>query len=566
VYILKSVSGLITLISAIAVIITALVITTVSSVMNYYNEVDLVGKSAQMTAMGVAAYIDGDMAEEIIALGEIPEDKLALWQRQKENADRALERLESENAIYLYVMTPIDEDGNTHYYISADDRDGTVDFWAEEPADTFDAELFDIVIGKGEYFHGGIFESGDYGLCLSGYAPVLNSAGEPVAGVGMDFAADAVIGKTIRFIVISAASAVLLLIIELILIAYTVKKRISKPVLKLTEYADAIASGDTTVEIEESNRKDEIALLSNSFAELVRFTKIQADEISRISGGDLTTQIAVRDKRDTVGNALCDMENSLKTLIGKIMLYAESISAGANELDDTSAEFSQNAESSVRLVADIKNTVSEFLSEIDTISKKAEDEANVGMKTTEVTLEGRRKMEELSAAGTVIQVSGEDIGSVIKLIDEIAFQTNILALNASVEAARAGVHGKGFAVVAEEVRNLAAKSAGAAKDSQNLITVTVEKAAAGAAACISAEAYFDKITEAVKTSNDGVMSLSKEIRTLDDHLTAIGRDIDTISDIMNANAENTKSVVELSIRLKDTSENLSEQAGVFKLK
>jgi methyl-accepting chemotaxis protein len=562
---LKSVSGLITLISAIAVAFTALVITTISSVMNYYNEVDLVGQSAQMTAMGVASFIDGDMAEEIIALGEIPEDKQALWEKQKANADVALKKLETENAIYLYVMSPIDEDGNTHYYISADDRDGWIPFWTEEPADTFDAELFDIVIGEGEYFHGGIFESGDYGLCLSGYAPVFNSAGEPVAGVGMDFAADAVIGKTIQFIIISAGSAILLLIIEIILIAYIVKKRISVPVRELTGYADAVAAGDTTVEISPIIRRDEIAVLKKSFMDLVKFTKIQADEISRIAAGDLTTQIEVRNQKDTVGNALSDMEKSLKTLIGKITLYAESISAGANELDNTSAQFSENAENSVRLVADIKNTVDEFLSEINAIAAKAEDEANAGLKTTEITLEGRRKMEELSAAVTDIKVSGEEIGSVIKLIDEIAFQTNILALNASVEAARAGVHGKGFAVVAEEVRNLAAKSAGAAKDSQNLITVTVEKAAAGAAVCLEAESYFDKITDSVKSENEGILSLSKEIRTLDSKLSSIGRDIDTISGIMNANAESTKSVSELSLKLKETSENLSEQAGVFKL-
>jgi methyl-accepting chemotaxis protein len=533
--------------------------------MNYYNEVDIVGKSAQMTAMGVAAYIDGDMAEEIIALGEIPEDKQALWEKQKENADLALERLENENAIYLYVMSPLDENGNTHYYISADDRNGWIPFWSEEPADTFDAELFDVVIGEGEYFHGGIFESGDYGLCLSGYAPVFNSAGEPVAGVGMDFAADEVIGKTIQFITISAGSAVLLLIIEIILIAYIIKKRISEPIKQLTGYADAVAAGDTTVEISPIVRRDEIAVLKKSFMDLVKFTKIQADEISRIAAGDLTTQIAVRNKKDTVGNALSDMENSLKSLIGKITLYAESISAGANELDSTSAEFSQNAESSVRLVSDIKNTVNEFLFEINAIAKKAENEAEAGVKTTEITLEGRRKMEELSAAVTDIKVSGEEIGSVIKLIDEIAFQTNILALNASVEAARAGIHGKGFAVVAEEVRNLAAKRAGAAKDSQNLITVTVEKAAAGASVCLEAESYFDKITDSVKSQNDGILSLSKEIRTLDSRLSAIGRDIDTISDIMNANAESTKSIAELSVSLKSTSENLTEQAGVFKL-
>jgi methyl-accepting chemotaxis protein len=563
---MKSVSSLITLISAIAVTLTALLIIIISSVITYYDEVDMVGKSAMMSAMGVAAYIDGDLADEIIKLGEITPEQLPLWEDQKKDADDALKRLEMEHAIYLYVVTPEDSEGNTHYYLSADDRDGSIDFWTEEPADIFDPELYEIVLGKGEYFNGGIFQSGEYGLCLSGYAPVFNSAGKPVAAVGIDFEADEVISKITEFIIMSTASAAVLLVIELLLIAFIVKKKIASPINELKGYADAVAAGDTKLKITGIDGQNEIAQLKKSFSEVVRLTDTQAEEIQRISSGDLTTDIEIISSKDTVGNALATMENSLKTLIGKITDYAGAITINADELDNAAEEFNQNAESSVRSVEDIRETVGTFLREINAIAKKAEDEANNGSQTVEVTLSGKEKMEQLTAAVSDIKDSGQQIGSVIKLIDDIAFQTNILALNASVEAARAGVHGKGFAVVAEEVRNLASKSAQAAKDSQNLITVTIEKAGAGAAVCLEAEHYFDRITESVKGSSEGVMNLSKEIRLLDDHLTAIGRNIDTIAGIMNANAENTKSVVDLSARLKDTSENLSEQAGVFKLK
>jgi methyl-accepting chemotaxis protein len=175
-------------------------------------------------------------------------------------------------------------------------------------------------------------------------------------------------------------------------------------------------------------------------------------------------------------------------------------------------------------------------------------------------------MEELSAAVADIKESGQRIGSVIKIIDDIAFQTNILALNASVEAARAGVHGKGFAVVAEEVRNLAAKSADAAKESQKLISITVEKASAGAAVCGDAESYFDRISDNVKASNSGILDLSNEIRTLNLTIEAIGRDIETLSAVLDANMNDIGKINSLSTDLKETSANLSEQANVFKLK
>lgn len=563
---MKSVSTMVTFISATAIILTALVLMIIASVTSYNIQTDTVGKGAEMSAMGIAAFIDGDLADEVIQAGEIPPERLADWEDQKRRIDDALMKLEENHAIYLYVMTPIDENGNTHYYLSAIDRTGDIPFWTEEAADVFDTELFEVVIGEGKNFHGGIFDSGDYGWLLSGYAPVFNSDGKAVAGVGLDMEIGQVTDKVTSFVIVCSISAVLLLIIEIILIAMVVRRKITNPVKELTGYAKAVASGNTNIEITEVTGQNEISELKRSFISLINVEKLQSAEIKRIASGDLTTEIDVRNTNDTVGNSLVMMEQSLRGLIEKITLYAASINDNTYEFDSAAAEFAHNAENGVRSVGMIKDTADDFRKEINTIAAKAETEAEKCMKTSAVTDDGKNKMEELTLAVADIKDSGLQIGNVIKLIDDIAFQTNILALNASVEAARAGVHGKGFAVVAEEVRNLAAKSADAAKESQKLITVTVQKAGTGAAVCAEAESFFDRISDNVKASNTGILNLSEEIRKLNLSIESINRDIESLSAVLSSNARDTDTINRLSESLKQTSADLSKQANVFKVK
>jgi methyl-accepting chemotaxis protein len=554
-----------TFLSASSVILTALVIIIITSVTTYNIEMDSAGQTAEMTAMGIASFIDGDLAEEIMTAGEIPPDKLSAWEDQKARMDKALADLEINNAIFLYAMTPVNEDGKTHYYLSADDREADIPFWEEEDADVFDTELFELVIGKGEFYHGGIFDSGDYGMLLSGYAPVFNSQGKPILGVGLDMAVDQVTDNVLDFILICSVSAILLLIVEIIVITAIIKRKVANPINELSGYAKAVASGNTGIKITEVTGNNEISELKRSFKSLLEVEDVQSAEIERIASGDLTADIAVRSKSDTVGNALAVMEKSLRALISKITAYADSINNNTYEFDKATEELSEGVASGVRSVDMIKDAAGELRKDINVIAGKAITEADNCMKTVAVTDEGKNKMEELSAAVADIKDSGQQIGRVIKLIDDIAFQTNILALNASVEAARAGVHGKGFAVVAEEVRNLAAKSAEAAKESQKLITITVEKASAGAARAGEAESYFDRISDNVKASNTGILDLSSEIRTLNVTIESIGRDIETLSAVLGNNMNDIGRINSLSSGLKETSASLSEQANVFKL-
>jgi len=166
-------------------------------------------------------------------------------------------------------------------------------------------------------------------------------------------------------------------------------------------------------------------------------------------------------------------------------------------------------------------------------------------------------MDEMTTAVAEIEKASQSISKVIKVIDDIAFQTNILALNAAVEAARAGVHGKGFAVVADEVRNLAAKSAEAAKDTNELISDSIEKSKLGTRLANETAESLDQIISNI-TENNAIVK--KIIDSVDDQTSTIDKvnaDIERVATITH----NTSAAAEESAA---ASEEMSAQADVLK--
>ena len=179
---------------------------------------------------------------------------------------------------------------------------------------------------------------------------------------------------------------------------------------------------------------------------------------------------------------------------------------------------------------------------------------------------GSRQMDEMITAVNEINDAGQSISKVIKTIDDIAFQTNILALNAAVEAARAGQHGKGFAVVAEEVRNLASKSANAAKETGALIQDSAQKAELGARIAGETASSLSEIVSGINESSQIVGDIAKSTGDQTVGISHINKGIDEVAQVIQQTSATAQQSAAASQEMSAQSVVLEELIGQFKLK
>jgi methyl-accepting chemotaxis protein len=217
--------------------------------------------------------------------------------------------------------------------------------------------------------------------------------------------------------------------------------------------------------------------------------------------------------------------------------------------------------------------VQELSSSIAEIAQKTKDNAQMAERAAtlgndiKITAEkGSQQMDEMMLAVKDINTSSRNISKVIKSIDDIAFQTNILALNAAVEAARAGQHGKGFAVVAEEVRNLAAKSAESAKDTERLIADSIEKAELGSRIADETAASLTEIVEGIDESSQLVVEIAKSSEEQSAGITQVNRGIEQVAQVTQQNSATAQQSAAASQEMSGQSIMLEKLITQFKRK
>ena len=259
-----------------------------------------------------------------------------------------------------------------------------------------------------------------------------------------------------------------------------------------------IVNDITKVKIIEIFQKEEVEKLIATLQEMAN-GDLTTNYIAKHGEGD-TLEVAKNFKE--IENALNETIDSFKGLITNIDSSVNHVTGNSSQLMDTSHSLSQGATEQAASLEEMTSSMSEVASQ----TKRNAENANVANKLAHESREqsdrGAHEMAELLKAMNEINESSVNISKIIKVIDEIAFQTNLLALNAAVEAARAGVHGQGFAVVAEEVRNLAARSAKAAKETAEMIEGSMRTVEKGGALSKKTQDALDEIRQSATKVSD----------------------------------------------------------------
>jgi methyl-accepting chemotaxis protein len=327
----------------------------------------------------------------------------------------------------------------------------------------------------------------------------------------------ALLGMLILGIITIAAAA---------FIAYYITKSITQPLHQAAHVADTIANGDLTVEIQQG-RQDEI--------------------------GQLIT-------------ALKKMTDSLVQIVSNVRRGTETIGVASREIAAGNANLSSRTETQA---SSLQETASSMETLTDAVRKNAQNanKANqMVVSASEFAVKGGNVVQQVVTTMGSIKDSSRKIVDIIGVIDGIAFQTNILALNAAVEAARAGEQGRGFAVVATEVRNLAQRSASAAKEIKALINDSVDKVNSGGELVDEAGKTMNEIVTSVKYVADIMSEISTASQEQSTGIEEVNRAVTQMDEMTQQNSALVEQAAAAAESLKGQASNLEAAVSVFKIR
>ncbi|WP_312160755.1 methyl-accepting chemotaxis protein [Massilia timonae] len=287
----------------------------------------------------------------------------------------------------------------------------------------------------------------------------------------------------------------------------------------------------------------------------------------QVAAGDLTARIDVA-SRDEVGQllaALKTMNESLRETVTAVRAGTETIVTASQQIASGNLDLSSRTE---QQASSLEETASSMEELTGTVRQNADNarQANVLAKNaSQIASHGGEVVSQVVATMASINESSKKIGDIIAVIDGIAFQTNILALNAAVEAARAGEQGRGFAVVASEVRNLAQRSAGAAKEIRGLITDSVAKVDAGGRLVDEAGSTMQEIVEGITRATDIMSEIASASAEQTVGIEQVNEAITQMDSVTQQNAALVEEAAAAAASLEDQAATLARLVSVFKV-
>jgi len=349
-----------------------------------------------------------------------------------------------------------------------------------------------------------------------------------------------------------------------------IARMIARPLAQMVQVAGQLAAGNLNQKVD-YRAQDETGQLAEAFSKQLEVVKRVIAEtgsvLEKIAGGDLTRHMQV----DCPGE-FAHIKNALNATVEKLASAMLEVQSASDHVADTAQALSSASEEIASGAQEQASSLEETASSLEEISSTVKQNAESARQASQLAAGSRESAEKggqvvnaaVAAMGEINQASTR-IADIITTIDEIAFQTNLLALNAAVEAARAGEQGRGFAVVASEVRNLAQRSATAAKEIKGLIQDSVKKVESGSELVNRSGQTLAEIVQSVKRVTDIVAEIAAASQEQAAGIEQVNKAAMQMDQVTQANSAQTEEMSSTAQGLSSSAEQLQALVGQFRL-
>ena len=369
---------------------------------------------------------------------------------------------------------------------------------------------------------------------------------------------------------ITAVCLVLALFCLISLVVY-VLKNVLAPILHITRQVQPLQEGKLDLALDHKTN-DELGDLAGTLEKSMELIRGYIWDLNRVMEQLAQGNFNVKPATPFIGD-FRSIEESVDKLTGTLSGTISKIYQAELRVSGNAEQLSSGAQALAQGATEQASSVEELYATLDELSKNAEKNVEAASKaqenarlTGEQVTVSRNQMEQMVAAMQDISTASQEIGNIIATIENIALQTNILSLNAAVEAARAGAAGKGFAVVSEEVRNLAAQSDQAAKATKELIENSVGAAERGQHIVDEVSASLQKTLQLVMSSNQVIGTIADAVRNEANTISQVTQGIGQISVVVQTNSASSEESAAVSAELFNQVRVLRDQTKRFNLK
>ncbi|MBK7413979.1 MAG: chemotaxis protein [Dechloromonas sp.] len=340
---------------------------------------------------------------------------------------------------------------------------------------------------------------------------------------------------------------------------------------EVAEIVGGAARGDFTQRVAVDGKNGFFLRLANDLNTLMQTSEVGLNDVvnvlSAMADGDLTKGITA-DYEGTFGQLKDDANQTvtrLREIIGQIREATDAINTAAKEIASGNQDLSSRTEEQASSLEETASSMEQLTSTVKHNADNARQANELAGNAQLVAIKGGEMVAQVVDTMTAIQQSSSRIADIIGVIDGIAFQTNILALNAAVEAARAGEQGRGFAVVATEVRNLAKRSADAAKEIKGLISDSVDKVEAGNRQVDQAGRTMEDIVHSIKQVAKIMGDISEASREQSAGIEQVSLAVTQMDEVTQQNAALVEQAAAAAESLEEQAHNLAQAVSIFKV-